>query len=294
MGLELASSWHPALAVLAIIVLAAVVYACYRRNLKTLPRQKALLLLILRSGVVVFLFLCILKPVLSYQSIAGEKTRLIFLVDNSQSMTLPLKEVRGKKTRLEVARSFVSGPESLIGPLGGSFAVQAFTFSGGPTQQQPDGMLDKLDGEGNVTALVGSLREAAAKSGTTAPAAAVIISDGADNSAAESGGQALGFPVFAVGVGSKLSETGVVDLLLGAPKAPEEAYKNTTVQVEVEVKALGLKAAGRHPVTLNGGNGEMLAAGEVTLSEEKPVESLTLSFVPRPPVFSSTQSRCRS
>jgi uncharacterized membrane protein len=291
MGFELASNWHPVLAVLAVIVLTVVVYACYYRNIKALPRRNALLLLVLRVAVVVFLFLCILKPVLSYQSIAGEKTRLVFLVDNSQSMTLPLKDAQGRKPRLDVARNLVSGPEGLPGPLGRSFAVQTFTFSGSPTQHPPDEMLEKLTGEGNVTAIVESLRKAATKSGTTAPAAAVIITDGADNSAAGGGGRALGFPIFAVGVGSRLSESGVIDILLGAPKAPEEAYKNTTIQVEIEVKAVGLKAPSRHPVTLCGPEGEMLAAGDVTLSDEKPSESLTLSFIAESPgIFEYTIS----
>lgn len=283
MGLELASDWHPVLAVLAVIVMAVVVYVSYYRNFWALPRRKAVMLLALRVAVVVFLFLCILKPVLSYQSIAGEKTRLVFLVDNSQSMTLPVKGPHGEKPRIDLAKGLVSGPESLLRPLSGSFAVQTFVFSGGAAQLPPDEIAKSLDGTGNATALVGSLREAASRSGATAPTAAVVITDGADNSAVGTDSQALGFPVFAVGVGSKLSESGVVDILLGAPKAPEEAYRNTTVQVEVEVKAAGLQQATSIPVTLSSAEGEMLAAGEVNLSEDKRSETIMLSFTAESP-----------
>ncbi len=291
MGLDLASNWHPALAVLAIIVLAAVVYVCYYRNFKALARRKAWLLLALRVTVVVFLFLCILKPVLSYQSIAGEKTRLVFLVDNSQSMTLPVKDPHGEKPRIDVAKNLISGPGGLLKPLSKSFALQAFVFSGSAIQHPPDEMSGALDGKGNMTSIMGSLREAASKSGSTAPTAAVVLTDGADNSAVEAGSQALGFPVFAVGVGSKLSESGIVDILLCAPKAPEEAYKNTTVQVDIEVKAVGLKGLTSIPVRLDTAEGEMLAAGKVELSAQKRSESLTLSFIPEAPgIFEYTVS----
>jgi uncharacterized membrane protein len=279
MGLELASDWHPALAVLAILGLAALVYAAYFRNFHALPRRKGWLLLGLRIGVVLFLFLCILKPVISYQSIAGEKTRLVLLVDNSTSMTLPLDDARGRRKRIDVARDLVYGPDGVYGPLSGYFVVQSFAFAGSASQLPSDGRT-ALDAQGDSTAILKSLREAAAKSGATAPVAAVLVSDGADNSAAEAKDQGLGFPVFAVGVGSRLSEAGVVDLSVGAPKAPEQAYKNTTVQVEVEVRAFGLKNSTAIPVTLTGPEGEMLTASEVTLSGEKRSDTITLSFKP--------------
>jgi len=291
MGIELASDWHVLTAILAVLLLCAAVWFSYRRNLDALVRRKAVLLLCLRLGVVIFLFLCILKPVISYRSIAGEKTRLVFLVDNSQSMTLPVKGPRGEELRIDAARKLASGPESLVEPLSRSFSVQTFVFSGSATQMPPGEIAKALDGSGNVTALVGSLREAAAKSGSTAPTAAVVITDGADNSAAVASGQALGFAVFTVGVGSRLSESGLVDLVVGAPQAPEEAYKDTTVQIEVEIGASGLENATVIPVTLSGPEGEMLAAGEVNLSPEKPREKLTLAFISDSPgIFEYTVS----
>ncbi len=280
MGLELASDWHPALAVLAILGLAALVYAAYFRNFHALPRRKGWMLLGLRIGVVIFLFLCILKPVISYQSIAGEKTRLVLLVDNSRSMTLPLKDARGQRKRIDVARDLVYGSDGVLGPLGRYFVVQNFSFAGSAGQLPSDGTGKMLDAQGDSTAILKSLREAAAKSGATAPVAAVLVSDGADNSAAEAKGQELGFPVFAVGVGSKLSDAGVADLSVGAPKAPEQAYKNTTVQVEVEVRAFGLKNRTAIPVTLTGPEGEMVTASEVSLSGEKRSDTVTLTFRP--------------
>ena len=49
MGIELASNWHPLLAVLAVIVLALVVYVSYHKNYKALRHRKGILLLLLRD-----------------------------------------------------------------------------------------------------------------------------------------------------------------------------------------------------------------------------------------------------
>lgn len=276
MGLKLASDWSALLAVLTVVVLTAVVYASYRRNYNSLPRKKGLLLLALRVAVVVFLFLCILKPVLSYQSIAGEKSRLVLLVDNSQSMSFA--DAPGPKARIDAAKDLVFEPDGLLGSLTESFAVQTFVFSGGAAQLPPGEAASALDATGNVTAIMGSLREAALRSGSSAPAAAVLVTDGADNSAG-AGRLEMGFPIFALGVGSKLSEKGMLDVSLSAPVAPEEAYKGTTVQVKVQVKATGLKSPTSIPVTLSGPAGEMMAAGEADLSADKLAQELTLSFV---------------
>jgi hypothetical protein len=186
--------WFPLLPVwlalaLATALLAVATYGSWLLRRKNVPRRWMLLLAALRVGMVALFLLILLRPVLSFPRRTALVPDLLVLVDTSQSMSQA--SAAGEGTRLdEVRRALQDSPA--LRRAAESHELRWFTFD---RRAYP---LETADWEqaqpsGDATLLAESLKSAceqvrlanAAAGVQGAPARALVVSDGQDQSAAD-------------------------------------------------------------------------------------------------------------
>ncbi len=277
------SAHMPALIILIIFAaLVAVTILAYRRvSLRTNPIFNAFLIA-LRAIVLIILFFCILKPIVTIPQTNPEESYLLVLVDDSKSMQI--KDCDEERSRKEAAYDVLYNPEKpeegLINRLSEKFKTRLFAFSSGTKRI---GMMEKLKAEGEYTDIPASISKALEDLKGVPLSGVVLITDGADKSGEDIAKLAYQMrerkvPVHTVGIGSL---KGVHDLELVKVDAPRYGEEDFPVEIWVTVSRMGYPKR-KVKVTLTGDDGTKKDT-TVNLDEEHPSRRIPIRFLPRSP-----------
>ncbi len=227
---------NPWLAVLLLSGLIAAVWWLYRKTTRELTPGWKTWFIALRSSILILLFLCLLRPVITTDQVIPQETYLAVLIDDSQSMSI--QDMPNAQSRSQVVANALYGNSGILAPLQDKFHVRTFRFD--KTAQRINAA-DELQGSGNASELASALRFADDQLGGLALGGIVLISDGADNGAGDAVALASGFgarqiPIFTVGVGQERipRDVGIVDV-----RAAKTVLEGSVFSVEVTVSQEG-------------------------------------------------------
>ncbi len=236
----------------------------------------------LRTVVLIILGMILLDPSLVLEQRLPVRPRAVVLWDTSRSMSLEGDE---SFSRLEVARRWWRGADSLRKRLEENYRSEVWTFGDGASPQ-PEAFTAGPEGrpDGDRTDIMGVLRRVA-RSGGDAPAAVILISDGADNASLEEAAKRedgiaraledYPAPVFVAPLGKskKHKDIGIEKLEVG-----EYGFVRNAVEIKVTVSARGLMGT-QVPVTLMEGR-RVITSKNVSINSDDGRWSLDLAFTP--------------
>jgi len=205
----------PWLALLLVVVLVGAVWWSYRKTTRALSPAWKMSLITLRSLVLILLFLCLLRPVVTTEQVVPQETYLAILVDDSQSMSIP--DLAGSRTRAAAVSELLYGNAGIVEGLGDTFQVRIFRFDKN-TQRVSEP--EALTAAGTASSLDQALQYVDEQLSGLALGGVLLISDGADNEGVDPLPRAQSFgareiPVFTVGVGQENipRDVGIVDVV---------------------------------------------------------------------------------
>jgi uncharacterized membrane protein len=238
--------WGYALALFAAVACA---WWAYVRLAVALTRLQHAVLVSLRAATLVFLVICLLRPV-TWVAVEGARDSMVaILLDVSRSMRL----ADAGEPRLDRARALAADLQTGIGR---QYRTDLLTF--GESLARAD--LARVSAEARRSDLSAALSSLADRYKGQPLAGVVVLSDGGDTSAREAGTtQTIGVPVFTVGIGSSsgLPDREILNLTAGEPLGSE-----SSVDLSVTVAGSGY---GEDPIELR-----LTANG-------RPIESRTVS-----------------
>jgi uncharacterized membrane protein len=204
------SPWLFGLAVLAIVV---GVWFTYYRTTRPLSTQWKTFFTTTRSGVLVLILFCLLRPVITTIQTSPQETYLGILIDDSQSMSIG--DLDGGQTR-QIAVEEALFENGLVEELAESFQIRTFRFD---KETQRIAGLDDLNEEGTASSIHQALNYVDDQLSGLRLGGLVLFSDGADNSSVDPTSVAKDFggrqiPIFTVGVGQENipQDIGIVDV----------------------------------------------------------------------------------
>ena len=237
----------------------------YWRRIKTTRGAWRWFALGLRLAAVLLCAIAALRPSIVFQEKKKQPASLLFLVDDSTSMTIT-DEVSGQ-SRWETARKTLDAARETVKSLGDGLTAKYYRFDSALKDDPADAKATPPP-EGRETALGQNLIEAQRRESGTRVAAIVVLSDGANNSGlaplvAASQLRSQQIPVVTVGygsenVGSQARDIAVRDLVAG----PTVFVKN-----QLQVKGT---------LVVRGFAKETLAVEMFVDGEEKPVATQTV------------------
>jgi uncharacterized membrane protein len=207
-------------------------------------------LCLLRGAVYGLILGMLLNPALLIQKVLRLLPPLAVMVDTSGSMTLP--EADGQ-SRLQQALDYLRGGDpSLLHTLQQHYQIKLYQFAE-TARSLPQEHLEKLQGSGHSTDIVGSLSAVIEENRATPPVGMLVLSDGAHHGS-DTGFEYLrqaGIPVVTVGLGTPATYR---DIRISAIQIPTLTFLHYPVDVNATVQAWGyrgetlpivLKRAGR-------------------------------------------------
>jgi len=226
------------LAGLAVLLVAAAVWAEYRRPLAPLTTFRRSLLMTLRALALLALVLFLFRPIAVLPP-AGARTAVVpVVVDVSRSMRIA--DADGQ-TRMARASSVV--PLDLVPALARSYRTEVFAAGDGVEPAA----VESLDARARHSDLAGALARVRERLRGERVAGIVLVSDGADTGAPDADAHELPHdlpPVFAVGVGSA---AGLRDREVVAIAAGDQRLDRSSVDLQVSTASAGF---GRAPYEL--------------------------------------------
>ncbi len=243
----------------------------YREERRLIPRRQGLVLLALRTLAALLLLATLFEPIAARDESRTIRGRVLVGVDASASMDgvdrrdetelRKLRETLGLSPgaaadplpRLDIARRLLEGP---LARLDADHEVVASTFArdASPDAKLADvaASLKKTDGPRRDTTDWSPLLAKALQSGDAPVLGVVLLSDGRWNGPEDPAPivdrlAARGIPVYPVLIGST---TPPPDVAVAALRAPDRVNAGDTPQVTVTVKADGVPAGTKLPVTL--------------------------------------------
>ncbi|OGP89164.1 MAG: hypothetical protein A2156_04070 [Deltaproteobacteria bacterium RBG_16_48_10] len=237
----------------------------YRVIRKRLGHPKAILICLLRFITLSVLISFSLNPSLTVRKERKIIPALAILVDRSQSMSFSGQG--GKGTRLDEAEAFLlEGEKPLLKSLKESFEVTLYTM----------GELVQTIGEGELPGLKpagrrGNLNDALEKLGPM-NSLLLLLSDG---NFQWNGSDKKGPPLIAVPLGDPKSYR---DILIKEVRAPNMAFRDRPVQIDVVIKSDGYSGS-TVPVVLRDGT-KLLKAKSITLRKNSEEVVTSFSFTP--------------
>lgn len=214
------------------------------------------------AGVLVLLA----RPAMEIATLAPGANTVAVMVDTSESMGFAAGD--GPGSRLEAAAATLDA--ELLPRLGAVADVAPFVFGASASRQTLEG----LSADGQRTRLVDSVRDVLSGFRGSPLAAAVVISDGADNGSDDldlARLAAAGVPVHTVGIGP-LTLPGEVQI--GGVTLPPDAPPESQVVAEV---VLEHSASGTAAVKVFDG-ARLVAVQEVALRPETPTQRVAVAF----------------
>ena len=251
----------------------------YRRAAGTISRRYLAVLMVLRGVAMLALFLCLFRPVISYQKGTIERSRLLILVDRSRSMSI--HDFPGQPSRFDRVRDILLERNGTVGKLEESFDLNWYAFAdhAGPLKEKAE--LGSLKAEGDATDLFTSAKDAAADAAGEEIGGIIMLTDGRDTSGrqlARMGG--FNLPVFTVGVGSVLrAQENFRDIMIDSIDAKREVTVKIATPLTVMVEAIGFPDR-VVPVILKENDVE-IGRERLVLDNAKGAQKVTLNYVPQ-------------
>ena len=258
---------------------ASVLFAAIGLRREPRPARRAALVG-LRTISALLLGALLLEPGLRLLMTLRVKSRIAVLLDSSRSMGFPLAAGDGAQTREAAAAGWLAARRDELSALEARYRVEYATFDKELSATDLARLAQGPSPLGSRTDLLGALSGVAR--GSRKLAAALVISDGADNVALagglgpreEAALRALGVPVSTVLVG----EAGLRDLAVAAVRVDDFAFVRNTVTAEVTLTSQGFSGE-RVPVTLTR-EGRVVAMQTVELRPGRQSYPLKFKFMP--------------
>ncbi len=253
-------AWSGAPILIALIGVCAVMVALSYRSVRAKSTQTdRIVLAALRSGILVLLAFCLLRPTLVLTRTLPQQNFVAVLVDDSRSMAL------GEVTadRADYVAAQLSGEDgTVLQGLSERFAVRMFAFDDRASRVDS---VAQLTFRGSRTDLAAALREVKTDLAGVPLAGVVVLSDGADNAGGALTEALLpykvdGVPVFTVGLGAQVIQP---DVQVSRVDAPRRALKGGALMVDVVLAHTGY--TGRTVSLLVEDDGRVISAQDVTL-----------------------------
>lgn len=267
----------------AIFVLAAIasVFAAWWSLRAEARRARRIVLVCIRAVTAILALFVLMEPAVRLLQTARVKNRLAVLVDGSRSMSFPSEP--GGPPRAEAAARFLRDHKEELERLGDRVSLEWHVFDRDVTPVDPSTLTRPVAAKGGRTDLLGALKTVSASGGAGRKlAAAIVLSDGADNAALADGLppparaelRALGVPVTAISVGTSSPK----DLAIERVAIDNFAFVRNTVTAEVGIAARGM---GREeiPIVLRR-EGAVVASASVKLEPGKERYTVPLAFAP--------------
>ncbi len=228
------------LVVLAAITL-AVVLLIYRRTTAPVRPLWHILLIALRVLAIAIVAFCLLEPVLSVSTVVPQKSSVLVLVDDSESMAIADGATGSSgTTRLQQVANWLgdgAAANSILARLNQNFRIETYRFS---ADVEPLARLTDLRGKGASTNIASALEFAANQARQGALSGVVLVSDGAVSAGADplqASRDLIGLqvPLFTVGAGAKIAN----DLQVAKVEATRSVLEKARVEVTALIQARG-------------------------------------------------------
>lgn len=267
---NLQTSGNTLILILAAVLAIALSYFVYRKTIPPVSSPWRFLLTTLRALSVILIVFLLFEPILSVTRKHSRSPIVAVLIDNSASMGLKDEKV----DRPVALINALSAPQ--FTEPSNDYTLRFFTFSSALTDEldaAPDSLALTGDGTDIQNALEG-LKQVLAEDYF---AAAVLITDGADNLGENPARYASGYgvPIYPIGIGDPSEQK---DILITNYVTNEVAYAGTEVPVDVYIKSSGF-AGQRIAVNLLHGN-KTLNSQFVTLTGSGMEQKVRLTFTP--------------
>ncbi|MEX0964140.1 MAG: VWA domain-containing protein [Pseudohongiellaceae bacterium] len=267
----------PWLFALLVILITFGVWLTYRRTTRQLSRGWKTFFIGIRSGVLVLLLFCLLRPVVTTLQVSDQETYLAVLIDDSQSMTIAdLPDGQTRRAAVE-QRLYQNG---LLDELSESFQIRSFRFD---KETQRITGVEELSETGTASSIDQALSYVDDQLNGLPLGGIVLVSDGADNSDDDplATAQKLGarqIPVFTLGVGQEdiPQDIGIVDV-----SAAKTVLEGSVFTVQVAVNHQGYEG---QQVELSVMDGETRVVSDVvTLGTQGVTRRYELEITPGRP-----------
>jgi uncharacterized membrane protein len=273
----------PPWAVVLLALAAAAAVALAWRGLRgEARRRRRAALLALRAGSALLALFLLVEPALELLQTARVRNRFAVLVDASRSMGFPVEP--DGPSRSAAAGKLLAGARGALEALSDRVDVEWYAFGGDVSPADPAEVVRGLPPRAGETDVLGALQAVASGAGGSSRrlAGALVVSDGADNTAlaeglgAEGRAQlrALGVPVNAVAVGRSAPR----DLAVERVAVDDFAFVRNTVTVEATLRARGF--GGEEVRLLLRREGAIVASTTVRLERGRDRYAVPLSFAP--------------
>ena len=263
----LARGWPVWLLATAVVAAAAAIAVSLARRRDTLSQPRLAVIGLLQLAMVAVVLTLLWRPSLSTQTLRAQENSVALLLDTSASMSYG----DGEASRLQQAVAALEG--GALEGLAELFEVRLYAFSGA---SESIDSLAEVPAPGDATRVGASLVDVLREARSSALAAVVLISDGADNSGeldaaglAEIAG--YGVPVHAVGVGR---ETLPEDIELESVAVSDQVMPGSRISAQVSIRHGGPGEA-----RLRVYDGDAVVASEaVTLSADAGISTRWVEF----------------
>jgi len=248
----------PWLFAVLVILITFGVWLTYRKTTRQLSPAWKTFFIGIRSGVLVLILFCLLRPVVTTLQVSPQETYLGVLIDDSQSMAIA--DLAGGQTRQEAIEELLY-ENGLLDNLSESFQIRSFRFD---NQTQRIVGVEDLSEAGTASSIDQALSYVGDQLNGLPLGGVVLVSDGADNSdgdplatAQEFGAKQI--PVFAIGVGQEEipQDIGIVDV-----SAAKTVLEGSVFNVQVAVNHQGYEG---QEVELSIMDGETRVASDVVI-----------------------------
>ncbi len=275
--------WRSRPAGLVLFALAAIgvfiLLLAYRRTTAALRPPWHIALIALRCVGLAILAFCLLEPALSVSTVVTQKSAVLVLVDDSESMAIT--DAPNAQSRTQQIAAWLGGETQpgMLARLQENFRVSTFRF-GERVEPLPDAA--QLKAKNKSTNIAQALAFAAQQAQQRALSGVILVTDGAASAGADPLQTARDLlasnvPLFTVGVGTKIAN----DVQIAKVSAMPAVLENDVVEVNALIQARG-HAGKKVEVELREG-GTVLQRQSVTLQE--PSVRVSLPFAPPRPGF---------
>ena len=210
----------------------------FRVRGKSSPRDR-IVLTALRGAALLLLMACLFRPMLLLSEAVPRRNFIGVLLDDSRSMRIADRGTGSSaRTRSDFVRDTLGEQSDLLRRLREKFQVRLFRFGGSSLRTDSAGGLKYDQRE---TRLVDAIEAARQDLEAVPLSGLVVVSDGADNAAAEVNDALLALraravPVFTIGLGS---ERFARDIEVQRVEAPRRVLKNGTLVADVLIRQRG-------------------------------------------------------
>jgi uncharacterized membrane protein len=241
-------TWEQTLPSVVLLLLAlgfaALLYLQWRTLRSRVPAGARWGLCLVRGGVYVLVLGMLLNPTLLIQKVLRILPTLAVAVDTSGSMAL--SEPDGT-TRLQQAIGYLRDDRSSLQTLTGNYQLKFYQFADNAQTFSQDS-LEKLQGHGQTTDIIGSLTTILDENRGSPPVGVLLLSDGTHHGS-DTGIEYIrqaGVPVVAVGLGNPATYR---DIRVASVQIPTLTFLHYPVTVRATVQAWGYRNE-RLPVVL--------------------------------------------